>query len=46
MPAAIDARSMAMSGTFLWAGLEKCLNIEGIAAAIRDLGIGTPLVFA
>ena len=43
MPAAIDALSMAMSGTLLWAGLEKCRNIEGIAAAIRDLGIGTPL---
>ena len=41
MPAAIDALSMAMSGTLLWAGLEKCRNIEGIAAAIRDLGIGT-----
>lgn len=38
----IDALSMAMSGTLLWAGLEKSRNMEGIATTIRDLGIGMP----
>ena len=39
MQAIIDTLSMAMSGILLWAGLEKCRQIEGIAAAIRALGL-------
>jgi hypothetical protein len=44
MPAIVDVSSMVMSGALLWAGLEKCRSIEGIANAIRAVAFDSHAV--